>query len=398
MGPAARARPSRDPARRVRRRDDRARAGARRRRRPASRPLDADVAAAPPRSARRPLRRGHARAAADLLQHVGGAGSPARPAPDRVGDATAGFDRRRTATASTSSSSASGCRSPQLLAEPHRGRTRTAPAGTTDEPTRIGRYARRLWDDLLAVEERSGCDGTAPVRRVRRRCRPASPCSRRAPAPARRSRSPPSPPATSPRARRSTRMLLVTFGRMATGELRARVRERLVTAEAGAAGRRRTASRRRPTTRCSRLLAAVPARRAGPPARRLAARPRRLRRGDDRHDARVLPAGAERARRRRRRRPRRHVRRGPRRPRRRGRRRPVPAQVRPPGDRPIGSRSPWPARSAATVVANPTPRSCRRRRPDAIRGGDAPAAGARRCATRSSGASGGCASSPTTTC
>ena len=96
------------------------------------------------------------------------------------------------------------------------------------------------------------------------------------------------------------RLLLVTFTRMATGELRERVRERLVSAEQGS----------------SRVLAGAPpgsdaivscsptGRRRGRAARRdrLAARARRLRRRDDRHDPRLLPGGARRARHRRRRR------------------------------------------------------------------------------------------------
>ena len=68
------------------------------------------------------------------------------------------------------------------------------------------------------------------------RCPPAPPCWRPAPAPARRSRSPRSPRATSPRAHaRLPELLLVTFGREATQELRERVRERLVSRRAGAA-------------------------------------------------------------------------------------------------------------------------------------------------------------------
>ena len=97
------------------------------------------------------------------------------------------------------------------------------------------------------------------------------------------------------------RLLLVTFTRMATGELRDRVRERLVGAE----------------QELSRILAGAPDRRRGPgrePARhrlarggRAAARPARARRGrlrrrDDRHHPRLLPGGAGRARHRRRRR------------------------------------------------------------------------------------------------
>ncbi len=84
-------------------------------------------------------------------------------------------------------------------------------------------------------------------------------------------------------------LLLVTFTRMATGELRERVRQRLVATERGlrtgegdevvAAARRR------------------PARGGGEAARQPLARARRLRRRHDRHHARLLPGGAGRPRR-----------------------------------------------------------------------------------------------------
>ena len=109
--------------------------------------------------------------------------------------------------------------------------------------------ARRGGAGMTAVLIPSG-----RFRRLRRRCPPAPPCSRQARAPARPSRSPRSPPATSPRATAALpELLLVTFGREATQELRERVRERLVSAERGAARPRRGAGGR-PTRcwRCSR--------------------------------------------------------------------------------------------------------------------------------------------------
>ena len=114
-------------------------------------------------------------------------------------------------------------------------------------------------------------------------------------------------------------LLLVTFTRMATGELRERVRQRLVETERGL----RTGE----GDEVVQLLA------DGPPEvvaqRRAQPRPRarRLRRRDDRHHARLLPGGARRPRRGRRRRARQPVRRGRHRPRRGGRRRPLRAPL-----------------------------------------------------------------------
>ena len=106
------------------------------------------------------------------------------------------------------------------------------------------------------------------------------------------------------------RMLLVTFGRMATGELRRGA------ANASSPSRRgcRTQCPRRRTGRWRRGTRAAlrgPRRRTGPPTRSYRSCPRRLRRRDDRHDERVPPAGAERHRCGRRRRPGRHLPRGP---------------------------------------------------------------------------------------
>ena len=81
-------------------------------------------------------------------------------------------------------------------------------------------------------------------------------------------------------------LLLVTFTRMATGELRDRVRERLVSAERELAlgtgvRRRRAAAGVRAAGGRSRAAGAARAGAGG------------LRLGDDRHHARLLPGGAE---------------------------------------------------------------------------------------------------------
>ena len=138
---------------------------------------------------------------------------------------------------------------------------------------------------------------------------------------------------------------------MATGELRERVRERLVSAERGL-GARWPASRRRRRGRAA-------ARRRPPDEvalrrERLARGAGRLRRGDDRDHARLLPGGARRPRRRRRRRARR--RRSSRTSsdlRRRGRRRPLRAPLPRREDEPAFSRARGAGRSRATAVDNP---------------------------------------------
>ena len=112
-------------------------------------------------------------------------------------------------------------------------------------------------------------------------------------------------------------LLVVTFGRAATQELRERVRERLVSARDGLADPAAARRRARPAARDT-----------SPPAPTPRSRPHgsgsstrcRVRRRDRRHHARVLPAGAARPRHRGRRRRRRRARREPRRPGRRGRR------------------------------------------------------------------------------
>ena len=155
---------------------------------------------------------------------------------------------------------------------------------------------------------------------------------------------------------------------MATGELRERVRDRLVSAELGLAralaGVAPPADDRVLAAACRRLRrrgggAAAPARR-----RRLG-----LRRRHDRDHARLLPARARGTRRRRRRRARRDVRRGPVRSRRGGRRRPL--------------RAPLPPRRAAAVRpgrgarGSAEPRSATHS-PASSRSSDAPATRRRR--------------------
>ncbi len=119
-------------------------------------------------------------------------------------------------------------------------------------------------------------------------------------------------------------LLLVTFTRMATGELRDRVRERLVGTERGLA---RALAGETPGDAVVELLARGDARRGGGAPRAPRRRARRLRQRDDRDDPRLLPGGAGRARRGRRRRAGRHLRRGHLRPRRGGGRRPLRAPL-----------------------------------------------------------------------
>ena len=233
-------------------------------------------------------------------------------------------------------------------------------------------------------------DAMAALRPARRAARPAPPCSRRAPAPARPSPSARWWPATSPRARAALdEMLVITFGRAASQELRERVRDQLVEAEraladpaaARALGRPGRAARRASTTPRS-------------PLRR-----KRLRDALADFDAATIATthqfcqlGAALARRRRRHRLRRRAGRRPRRPGRRGRRRRLPRALRP-------------ARRGAAVQARrrarARPRGGRRPagraapRPTPAPGTPAHGAGStspRRCAPRSSGASAASAS------
>ena len=223
-------------------------------------------------AAGRPVRPRHARAAAALLPHVGGlrgrGGEADRPDAARGESEFAlrqGGPRARAPARARRRAPLRRAAARAAAADEHgaglgRRRGRRASAAT---PAGCGTACSRT--------RRSRTGERAPrLRRLRAAARPASPCSRRAPARARRTRSPRSPPATSPRGRRSTTLLLVTFTRMATGELRERVRERLVAAEQALAGaRRRAAGRRRGrrgcspparTTRCGRAATASPAR------------------------------------------------------------------------------------------------------------------------------------------
>ncbi len=156
------------------------------------------------------------------------------------------------------------------------------------------------------------------------------------------------------------RLLVITFTRMATGELRERVRERLVRTFDGLVdvldGARRARRRR---------VGAAPGggagRGGGDPARPVGQGHRQLRRGDHRDDARILPPSPLWARYRRGRGPGGDARRGRERPHGRGRRRSLLAQVRHPdqlaevhscrghGDRTARARSPRRGVGAAPV-------------------------------------------------
>ena len=140
----------------VHRRDHRA-GQARARRRGPHRSRRRGRRAGPTADPRRPARQGHAGAAAALLRDVGrlrrGPTCDPRQEGARRVDHLARRDfRRRTGTASTCSCSADNVPFDDLLlAAPN---ADEAGAGwPADETTRFGRYARRLWDGLLAHEE-----------------------------------------------------------------------------------------------------------------------------------------------------------------------------------------------------------------------------------------------------
>ena len=135
---------------------------------------------------------------------------------------------------------------------PPRTPTRTAPGWAADETTRFGRYARRLWDGLLADEELDEPVTGSPahfdvcgplpsgVTRARGQRRDGQDVHHR-------------------RARRPLRRRGHAARAHAAGDVRphgdrraaGRVRERLVTAEHGLAPGARRRRRRRRTTRCS---------------------------------------------------------------------------------------------------------------------------------------------------
>ena len=116
--------------------------------------------------------------------------------------------------------------------------TRTRPRGSGSSP---GGCGSGCWPSRCCADGRRPAPaarraGARAVRRCWATCRTARPCSRPAPAPARRSPSPASSPATSPRASPTMdELLVVTFSRESTRELRDRVRERLVSARDGLA-------------------------------------------------------------------------------------------------------------------------------------------------------------------
>ena len=190
----------------------------------------------------------------------------------------------------------------------------------------------------------------------------------------------------------------MTFTRTATGELRERVRDRLVVRRATVWRGRWPASPPPADDEVLRLPRRRPRRRGRTATPAAGGRAGRLRRGHDRHHPRVLPAHAERARHRRRRRGRRHLRRGSDRPR---RARWSTTSTCGKFWRPAATRrSTGPRRCASERSRSPTP-TLRSSRPTPSRtsdAADAPASGR-------GGAAGGRrpqaaheASSPTTTC
>ena len=153
-----------------------------------------------------------------------------------------------------------------------------------------------------------------------------SPSSRPAPARARRSPSPRSPPASSPAACRIEHILAVTFTRIATAELRGPGPRPagLGRGRPGPLRRRRRASAR--DDRVARLLARGAPGEVSDRRRLLTRCPGHFRCRHDHDDARLLPSGARRPGRGGPGRRRRHADRGRQRHRRRGGRRPLPAE------------------------------------------------------------------------
>ena len=201
-----------------------------------------------PRRARRPGRpapRRAARAAAAADDRRAGL----RPHPHRRRHARTTRWPRRCAAGARAGSPSATTRSTPACSAPRRGREVLTTAGTGGEPTRFGDLALRLWRPLLDAEVLDD-----------RRAEPLG---------TDRTRSPSTSAATLPTGTtvleasagtgktftiaalaaryvaeghaRLPELLLVTFGRDATQELRERVRERLVSAERGAARPRRGA-------------------------------------------------------------------------------------------------------------------------------------------------------------
>ena len=273
----------------------------------------------------------------------------------RVGVATA--SRRRTASPSTSSSTASS-RLVRVAAGGGAARRRALGPGGAHalRPVRAAAVARAAGarGDRASMSRPFDVCGPLPT---------GITVLEASAGPARRTRSRRSRPATSPRACRSSQLLLVTFTRMATGELRDRVRERLVSRGARAERVWRAAVAADDVVR---LLAEAPREEVRGAPRAAGAGAGGLRLGHDRHHPRLLPGGARRPRRRGRRRAGRRRSSRTRRPRRRGRRRPLRAPLHD-RRRAAASRARQALQIARAAVDNPVapiePRDAARRQP-----------------------------------
>ena len=249
----------------------------------------------------RPVRAAAAAAEGSLRLRPRSAG-PGQPRPRRCARPL-GLGGRAASPASTRRRPRRGSGAP---APPCRAaRPRPAPGEECDgETTRFGALAMRLWSPMLERASRwswrSRRPSTSSARCPTRHHR----CSRPAPAPARPTRSARWSPATSPRAHATLdEMLVITFGRAASQELRERVREQLVEAERALADPARRAG---PATSCSPSCSATT---PSVPLRHQRSRDALagVRRRHHRHHPPVLPAGAALARRRRRHRRRRRA-------------------------------------------------------------------------------------------
>ena len=220
-----------------------------------------------------------------------------------------GASPRRTPSPSTSSCSAASARFDELLAEPPRAdeqgegwdatRRRASAAtragcGTACSPTKRHRAVTGITDIEAVRRLRAAADGRDRARGERRHRQDVS-------------RSPRSPRATSPRARRSSSCCSSPSRAWRPASCASACASGWSAPSRRSTARWRATRRRRGRSRCS-----PRARRERSTQRRETprARARRLRRRDDRHHARLLPGGARRPRRRRRRRARRRLRRG----------------------------------------------------------------------------------------
>ena len=223
---------------------------------------------------------------------------PARRPTARPVSSSATWTRpgRWTATRRTSSSSVPRSRSSGLLAAESRP---DEERGALGEPSRFGTLARRVFTPLLLMRGADVTAVAAPVLADFDLCGPLPSGTTVLEASAGTGK-------TYTIAALAARylaegdvelsqLMLVTFGRMATNELRLRVRDRLVTVEA-ALGAALAGTAPAPDDPLVGLLTAVPARRAGPPPGPGGPGAGRLRRRDHRHHPRVLPADARRAR------------------------------------------------------------------------------------------------------